>query len=81
MHTIRRYANRKLYDTDRKSYITLPDLGELVRSGQEIQVIDHVTKADLTAQTFAEIIFVEEKRSPRVSVEVLSKIIRDGLAA
>ncbi len=78
---IRRYSNRKLYDTQDSHYVTLTKVAELVRNGEDIQVIDHVGKRDLTTSTMAQIIFEEEKRSPRLPVEELRRIIRNGLAA
>jgi polyhydroxyalkanoate synthesis repressor PhaR len=81
MRTIRRYANRKLYDTTECHYVTLKDVATFVRAGDQIEVIDHVTQAKLTAQTLAQIIFEEEKASPRLSVEVLSNLIKTGIPA
>ena len=60
---IKRYPNRKLYDTDAKRYITLDGIAELIREGQEVQVIDHTTEEDLTAVTLTQIIFEQEKKS------------------
>jgi polyhydroxyalkanoate synthesis repressor PhaR len=79
MRTIRRYSNRKLYDTTEKHYVTLLDLALRVRQGDEIQVRCHVTGKDLTAQTLAQIIWVEEVRGPRYSTELLVEIIRKGI--
>jgi polyhydroxyalkanoate synthesis repressor PhaR len=81
MRTIRRYSNRKLYDLTERQYITLPRLAAVVRTGEEVQVVDHVTRADITSQTLAQVIFEEEKREPRVGVESLVAILRGGLAA
>jgi len=78
MRIIKRYSNRKLYDTTERHYVTLADVAGFVRKGEDIQVIDYVTSADLTAQTLAQIIFEEEKRTPRVGVEVFRKIIQVG---
>jgi len=47
----------------------------------DVQVTDYVTSADLTAQTLAQIIFEEEKKSPRIGADVLRKIIQVGLPA
>jgi polyhydroxyalkanoate synthesis repressor PhaR len=66
MRTIKRYSNRKLYDTTERHYVTLADVAGFVRKGDDVQVTDYVTSADLTAQTLAQIIFEEEKKSPRV---------------
>lgn len=58
---IKRYANRKLYNTVEKRYISLPHIAELVRQGREIQVVDNTTGADLTALTLSQIILQQEK--------------------
>lgn len=76
MRIIKRYSNRKLYDTAERHYVTLQDVAKVVRSGEEINVTDYVTSADMTNQTLAQIIFEEEKRSPRVPAHVLTGIIR-----
>lgn len=60
---IKRYPNRKLYDTEAKRYITLDGIAELIRDGQEVQVVDHTTEEDLTAVTLTQIIFEQEKKS------------------
>lgn len=62
---IKRYANRKLYDTARSRYVTLEDLGELIKDGEDIRIIDNTTKEDLTAVTMAQILVEEEKRQKR----------------
>jgi polyhydroxyalkanoate synthesis repressor PhaR len=56
MPLIKRYPNRKLYDTEAKQYITLEGIAVLIRQGQEIQVIDNATGEDLTALTLTQII-------------------------
>lgn len=62
MLTIKRYPNRKLYDTESKKYITLDGIAELIRSGEEVRVVDHTTDEDLTAVTLTQIIFEQEKK-------------------
>ena len=62
MPLIKRYSNRKLYDTEARRYITLEGIAELIRRGQNIQVLDHVTGEDLTAVTLTQIIFEQEKK-------------------
>lgn len=62
MPVIKRYPNRKLYDTDAKRYITLDGIADLIREGAEVQVIDHTTEEDLTAVTLSQIIFEQEKK-------------------
>ena len=80
MRTIRRYSNRKLYDMAQRHYVTLSQLATVVRTGEEVQVVNHVTKADLTSQVLAQIIFEEEKKESRLGPEILTKIIREGIA-
>ncbi len=62
MPLIKRYANRKLYDTEAKRYITLDGIAELIRQEQEVKVIDHETGDDITAVTQAQIIFEQERK-------------------
>ena len=81
MRVIKRYSNRKLYDTHDSRYVTLDQLAELVRQGEEIRVVDKTTDKDLTSATLAQIIFEEEKRAPKLPVERLRQIIRTGLPA
>jgi len=79
---IKRYTNRKLYDTDQSRYVTLDDIAKLIRENEEIRVIDNETQDDLTAVTFAQIILEEEKRKTNlVSVPFLRKLIHSGEAA
>ena len=65
MRLIKRYANRKLYDTTASTYITLDEIAQMIKSGEEIQIIDNKTKEDLTAVTMAQILVEEEKRERR----------------
>jgi polyhydroxyalkanoate synthesis repressor PhaR len=62
MPLIKRYANRKLYDTQAKRYITLDGIAELIRQEKDVQVIDHETGEDITAMTQAQIIFEQERK-------------------
>ena len=67
-HLIKKYANRKLYDTRTSSYVTLEGIAGLVRDGHEIKVVDRETGQDLTQVTLSQIVLSEEKRVPgRVS--------------
>ena len=59
---IKRYANRKLYDTSKKCYVTLDHLAELVRTGEEIKVVDNTNGRDLTSITLSQILLEQEKR-------------------
>ena len=60
---IKRYSNRKLYDTSDSCYVTLEDIADMIRQGEDIQVIENNTKQDITSTTLAQIIFEEQKRN------------------
>ncbi len=62
MPLIKRYPNRKLYDTEARRYINLEEIAELVQRGAEVQVLDHVSGADLTALTLSQIVFELQKK-------------------
>jgi polyhydroxyalkanoate synthesis repressor PhaR len=78
MRIIRRYSNRKLYDTNESRYVTLTQVAALVRAGEEIKVIAKDTNSHLTSATLALIIFEEEKRASRLPIEGLRRIIQTG---
>src|SRR5262245_39617313 len=59
---IKRYANRKLYDTQRSKYVTLDQIADMIRSGEDVKIVDNNSKEDLTTVTVAQIIFEEEKK-------------------
>lgn len=63
--TIKRYSNRKLYDTSQSRYITLAELGERVRRGENIEVIDNDTKADLTEMTLTQVLMTQQKQKQK----------------
>ena len=77
--TIKRYANRKLYDTRDSHYVTLEHIAAMVRAGDDVRVLDNTTQADLTTATLAQIIFEEEKATPRLSLAGLREIIQQGV--
>jgi polyhydroxyalkanoate synthesis repressor PhaR len=73
---IKRYSNRKLYDTKDSRYVTLLQIAEMVRSGEEVQIIDNNTKDDLTEVTLAQIIYEEQKSHSRnVPLQTLKELI------
>lgn len=79
MPLIKRYSNRKLYDTEAKQYITLEGIAELIRQGQNVQVIDHASGEDLTAVTLTQIVFEQEKKqSGFLPRSILSDMIEVG---
>lgn len=79
MPVIKRYPNRKLYDTEAKQYITLNEIATLIRQGNEVQVVDHATGEDLTALTLTQVILEQEKaRSGFLPQTVLTGLIQAG---
>jgi polyhydroxyalkanoate synthesis repressor PhaR len=79
MPVIKRYPNRKLYDTEAKRYVTLSDIATLIRSGHEVVVVDHATDEDLTAVTLSQIIFEQEKQQGGfLPLGVLTSLVRVG---
>ena len=76
---IKKYGNRKLYDTERSSYVVLKDIEKMIRNQEEIQVIDNETENDITIPTLTQIIFSSEKKTKVAPpVNILKSIIRDG---
>jgi len=80
-YVIKRYSNRKLYDTQESRYVTLEELEELIRAGREISVIDVSTGEDLTSVTLAQII-LENERNHRATLPTafLHQLIKHGEA-
>ena len=75
---IKRYSNRKLYDTKHSTYVTLLNIAEMVRAGEDVQIIDNATKEDKTDVTLALIISEELKTRPRgIPLATLKALIRN----
>lgn len=74
MVIIKKYSNRRLYNTEKKEYITLDELALMIRSGQDIQVIDNETQKDITQETLIQIIF--QNIHGVFSSQVLHQLIR-----
>lgn len=75
---IKRYSNRKLYDTEASRYITLLEVAQLVLEGAPIQVVDNATREDKTELTFAQIILEQLKSTaPEGTRARLTEIIRE----
>jgi polyhydroxyalkanoate synthesis repressor PhaR len=76
---IKRYQNRKLYDTQQSCYVTLEDIAKMIRANEEVLVIDNKTKRDITSSTLTQIIFESEKKSKNfISIDTLREIIQTG---
>ena len=76
---IKRYQNRKLYDTDASYYVTLDEIAEMIQQGEEVAVVDNRNQKDITAMTLTQIIFEKQKKSEApVPVTTLRHIIQNG---
>lgn len=76
---IKRYGSRKLYDTEDSRYVSLEDIGNWVRRGQQVKVVDNTTADDVTAQTLALVIVEEGRRgSSFFTSDLLHDVIRRG---
>ena len=76
---IKRYQNRKLYDTQQSCYVTLEDIAKMIRANEEVVVVDNKTKKDITSSTLTQIIFEAEKKAKNyISIETLREIIQTG---
>ena len=75
---VKRYSNRKLYDTERSKYVTLDEIARMIKAGDEVTIIDNETKEDLTSVTLTQIIYEEEKRESRMPLAMLRNLIQTG---
>ena len=76
---LKKYANRRLYDTEKSAYVTLSEVSDMIRQGREIEVVDVKTKEDVTAFILTQVV-LEEARNKNVLLPapVLHLIIRYG---
>ena len=75
---IKRYANRKLYNTQTSRYITLKGIAELVESGEDVTVIDNETGEDITSVALSQILVDSERSNRPMSRTLLSGLIQRG---
>jgi polyhydroxyalkanoate synthesis repressor PhaR len=80
-YVIKRYSNRKLYDTQESRYVTLEEIEEMIRAGREISVVDAASGEDLTSVTLTQII-LENERNHRANLPsaFLHQLIKHGEA-
>jgi polyhydroxyalkanoate synthesis repressor PhaR len=77
VRVIKRYTNRKLYDTRESRYVTLDEIAGLVKDSQEVQIVDNRSGKDLTEVTLAQILYEEQKKqTTRMPLSMLKEIIR-----
>src|SRR5215475_2491137 len=76
---VKRYSNRKLYDTSESRYVTLEEISRWVKAGEEVRVLENESGEDLTAVTFAQIILEEERKGGGfISIPLMRDLIRHG---
>src|SRR5262247_3565903 len=80
-YVIKRYSNRKLYDTQESRYVTLEEIEEMIRGGKEITVVDASSGEDLTSVTLTQIILENERaRRSALPSAFLHQLIKHGEA-
>ena len=78
MVLIKRYANRKLYNTETSRYITLKGIAELIEQGVEVRVVDNETGEDITSVALSQILVDNERAQRAVPRTLLSELIQKG---
>lgn len=78
MQVIKKYANRKLYHTNRKQYITLEGIAALIQAGEPVQVLDNETAEDITASILTQVVLQSRGAGDRLPTQVLTGLIRAG---
>ena len=82
VRVIKRYESRKLYDTEESRYVSLDEVAEWIRGGQEVRVVDNASSADVTAQTLTQIILDEGRRGTSLlPTDLLHELVRAGQRA
>jgi polyhydroxyalkanoate synthesis repressor PhaR len=76
--TIKKYGNRRLYDSDASRYVTLEEIAATIRAGRDVRVLDAKTSQDLTQATLAQIILESRGAASLLPVPVLVRLIRLG---
>jgi polyhydroxyalkanoate synthesis repressor PhaR len=79
MALIKRYANRKLYHSEAAHYVTLEDIAALVRTGEDLRVVDHASGRDITTLVLMQVVFEQEKRlGEMLPRAVLTRLLQEG---
>jgi polyhydroxyalkanoate synthesis repressor PhaR len=79
MHKIKKYANRKLYDTTDKKYISLDHLAELIKAGEEVTIVDNRTGEDITSSIVSQLLARDKKDDDAtVPSSILIEFLRKG---
>lgn len=76
---IKKYSNRRLYDTEKSAYVTLTEVAEIIKKGREVEVVDAKTKEDVTAFILTQIILEEaRKKNALLPAPLLHLVIQYG---
>ncbi len=78
---IKRYGSRKLYDTEESCYVSMDEIRQWVRGGQDIRVVDNTSGADVTSQVLTQIILDRGKQGSALPSELLHELVRAGRSA
>jgi polyhydroxyalkanoate synthesis repressor PhaR len=78
MQVVKKYANRKLYHTNRKQYITLEGIASLIQAGEHVQVLDNETGEDITSAILTQVVLQTRGGGDRLPTQVLTGLIRAG---
>lgn len=73
---LKKYSNRKLYDTHISAYVTLEEIAQVIREQSDVKVVDNATKEDITWRTLIQLIHEQERKSATIhDVDLLRKVI------
>lgn len=78
MKIIKRYKNRKLYDTDASRYVTLSDINKMIKEGIDVKVVDNDTGEDITSLVMTQVIHTEEKKKRFLPQDGLKWLLKHG---
>jgi polyhydroxyalkanoate synthesis repressor PhaR len=79
MHKIKKYANRKLYNTTEKKYISLDQLAVLIKAGEEVSIVDNRTGEDITSSIVSQLLARDKKdEEAEVPSSILIQLLRRG---
>lgn len=79
MRKIKKYANRKLYDTLDKQYISMEQLADLIRSGESVSILDNQTGQDITVQILSQLLSKDKRQNDsEMLTDLLSQMLRRG---
>ena len=78
LRQIKKYANRKFYDTEEKRYVSLSHIASLVREGEDIQVVENETGDDITGLVLSQILREQERQGDFLPQTLLTALVRRG---